>query len=158
MAIRFLQIFQQTPKKQNMKTLKIIGLIMFFGGILTQVVDYFFLETSAENFFIGPFFWGAIITCVGALLWTIYCSKAIRERNTISENRMKNIIIADTNVDIKELIDEHYERYDVFFGNTLIKDEDVCNRSLKQETMSEEDKISQKIHCQLTTPGLWPCE
>lgn len=134
-----------------MKKLKIIGLIMFFGGILMQVLDYFFLEINAENFFIGPFFVGAVISCLGALLWSIHCLKAIREKNASSENQMKNIIVADTNVSINE-------RYDVFFGNVFTPDEDAGNSSFKQETMSEEDKRSQQIHCQLTTPGLWPCE
>ncbi len=159
-----------------MKTLKIIGLIMLFGGVLLQIVDYFLLETSAEDFFVGPFFWGAVITCVGALLWTIHRfyylsstktkirpiifhgrnwgSKAHdsykKYTNAGHEERNKNVIIVDTNV-------LPTDRHDVYFGSIPNIIEDSFNSSYP-EKMSEEDKRCQQMHCQLTTPGLWPCE
>jgi len=132
-----------------MKTLKIIGLIMLFGGVLMQIIDYFLLETSAENFFIGPFFWGAVITCLGAILLTIYRLSTGHEKSISQKRRMKNIIVVDTNI--------LPDRYDVYFGNRLNVVEEAQNLSYT-ETVSDEDRRSQQIHCQLTTPGLWPCE
>lgn len=134
-----------------MKTLKIIGIIFFIAGVVIQVVSYLFEGAASPNSFLAdPFVWGAIITCLGALLFTIYCLSTAHEKTASQKKSIKNVIVADTNT-------LPTDRYDVYFGNRLNVIEDAQNLSYT-ETISEDDRRSQQIHCQLTTPGLWPCE
>ena len=179
MVIPFRQILSQTPKTPKtkpMKKLKIIGYVLFIAGFIIQVITFLFEGLSFTNLLLAdPFFWGAIITCLGALLLTIcrihhltstkpkiepiiFRGRNYRFRahdsykkytDAGSEERNKNIIVVDTNI--------LPERYDVYFGSKLTIAEDACNSSFT-EKISEEDRRSQQIHCQLTTPGLWPCE
>jgi len=111
-----------------MKKLKVIGLFLFFGGILVQIIYHFFIKTESQNLWITPFFWGAIATCLGALLLTIY-----RLKRLIEEMRLSKECCAP-------------------------KDLKPDGMSEIPPKISEEDKLIQQFHCQLTTPGLWPLE
>lgn len=111
-----------------MKKLKIIGLVLFFSGILTQIVIHFFVKEESQSFWMTPFFWGAMGVCLGALLLTIY-----RLKRLIEEMRLSKKCEAP-------------------------KDLKPDGMSETPPKISEEDKLIQQFHCQLTTPGLWPLE
>jgi len=111
-----------------MKKVKIIGLIFFFGGILVQIIYHFFIKTESQNLWITPFFWGAIGACLGAILLTIY-----RFKRLIEKMKLPKECCAPPD----------------------LKSDGI---SETQPKISEEDKLIQQFHCQLTTPGLWPLE
>jgi len=111
-----------------MKKLKIIGLILFFGGILVQIIYHFFIKGEPQNLLITPFFWGAMSICSGALLLTIYRLKRLIEKMRLPK--------------------------DCCVPPDLKSD----GMSETPPEISEEDKLIRQFHSQLTTPGLWPLE
>jgi len=135
-----------------MKTLKIIGIILFITGVVIQVISYLSEgATSPNSFLTDTFVWGAVITCLGALLWTIY--RLIYLSST--KPKLEPIIFHGRNHRSKA--HDSYKKYTNAGHEEHNKNIIVVDTNFT-ETVSDEDRKTQQIHCQLTTPGLWPCE